>query len=270
MGLAIQSNGKIVAAGYSDSYSTPDSNSDFELVRYNSDGSLDTSFGGTGKVIIPVGNSGDYANSVAIQSDGKIVAAGESFTNTDTEFAVVRVNSNGSLDTTFNGTGKVVTDTIGNSAATVAIQADGKIVAAGGYSDEIFGFVLVRYQGGPNANTRTRFDFDGDGRADISVFRPSDRIWYLNRSTAGFAATQFGLSTDKITPADFDGDGKTDIAVYRPSTGTWYVLNSGNGTVSHYVFGLAEDLPTPADYDGDGKADISAFRPSDGTCRLNS
>ena len=74
------------------------------------------------------------------------------------------------------------------------------------------------------------FDFDGDGRSDISVYRPSNNIWYLNRSQAGFTAVQFGAAGDLLTPADFTGDGKTDIAVFRPSNGNWYVLRSEDGT----------------------------------------
>ncbi len=109
------------------------------------------------------------------------------------------------------------------------------------------------------------FDFDGDGRTDVSVFRPADGNWYLLRSSGGLSGVNFGLSSDKIAPADFDGDGKVDIAVYRPSTGVWYVINSSDSTVTYYKFGISEDLPTPADYDGDGKADISVFRPSSGT-----
>ena len=115
------------------------------------------------------------------------------------------------------------------------------------------------------------FDYDGDGRSDISVFRPGAGDWYLQRSVEGFTGVNFGIAEDRIVPADFDGDGKTDVAVYRPSTGNWYVLNSSNGNVSYYNFGVAEDLPAPADYDGDGKADICVFRPSTGTWyRLNS
>ncbi len=114
-------------------------------------------------------------------------------------------------------------------------------------------------------NGTPQFDYDGDGKTDHSVFRPSNGAWYLQRSTAGFQGIQFGASGDKLAPADYDGDGKTDIAIYRPSSGTWYILRSSTGTVMYPVFGSAEDLPAPGDYDGDGKADLNVFRPSQGT-----
>ena len=117
----------------------------------------------------------------------------------------------------------------------------------------------------------TPFDFDGDGRSDLSVFRPSTGAWYLNQSSAGFTGVSFGISTDLIAPADFDGDGKTDIAVFRPSTGTWYYLRSSDNSFVGVQFGSNGDLPRPGDFDGDGKADINVFRPSNGTWyRLNS
>jgi dipeptidyl aminopeptidase/acylaminoacyl peptidase len=102
------------------------------------------------------------------------------------------------------------------------------------------------------------FDFDADGRSDLSVFRPSDSVWYIDRSTAGFAATQFGLSTDKPTPADYDGDGKTDIGVFRD--GTWWIFKSSDGTVLTSLFGQVGDLPIPSDYTGDGRDEIAVYR----------
>jgi hypothetical protein len=109
------------------------------------------------------------------------------------------------------------------------------------------------------------FDYDGDGKTDISIFRPSNGDWFLQMSRDGLYGAEFGFGSDKITPADYDGDGKTDVAVYRPSDGIWYIFQTSTGTVDYRVFGIAEDLPTPADYDGDGRADISVFRPSTAT-----
>jgi hypothetical protein len=115
------------------------------------------------------------------------------------------------------------------------------------------------------------YDFDGDGKTDLSVFRPSDTVWYLLRSQAGFTATQFGIATDKTVAADFDGDNKADIAVWRPATGTWFRLNSSNGTFVGAQFGATGDIPQPADFDGDGKDDLVVWRPSNGTWyRINS
>ncbi|HEX8248894.1 MAG TPA: M36 family metallopeptidase [Pyrinomonadaceae bacterium] len=115
----------------------------------------------------------------------------------------------------------------------------------------------------------TRADFDGDGKTDLSVFRPSEGNWYMQRSTAGFSAVQFGASGDTIVPADYDGDGKQDIAVFR--NGTWFRLNSSNGAFSAPSFGQSGDIPQAADFDGDGKADLTVWRPTTGDWyRINS
>jgi uncharacterized delta-60 repeat protein len=147
--IAIQSDGKIVTAGSSHN----GIHQDFAVVRYHPNGSLDSSFGGTGKILIPVGNSDSGADSVVIQTNGKIVVAGiATSNNVVNDFAVVRLNQNGSQDNTFNSSGKVITPvTAGNDIVTgAAIQADGKIVVAG-MSDEFlsdfYDFVVVRYQG---------------------------------------------------------------------------------------------------------------------------
>ena len=116
----------------------------------------------------------------------------------------------------------------------------------------------------PTPPGATAFDFDGDNRADISVYRPGEGNWYVQGSSAGFYGVSFGIPTDRVVPADFDGDGKTDIGVYRPSTGFWCIANSSDATISYHSFGLAGDLTTPADFDGDGRADVSVFRPSSG------
>ena len=127
--VAIQADGKIVAGGYSQNAIT----SDFALARYNADGSLDTSFDSDGMLTTNFGSSNDAAISVAIQADGKIVAAGHSYIGGNGYFALTRYNPDGSLDTSFDGDGMLTTD-FGSSddvAYSVAIQADGKIVVAG-------------------------------------------------------------------------------------------------------------------------------------------
>lgn len=122
-----------------------------------------------------------------------------------------------------------------------------------------------------NARRITKQDFDGDGKSDIGVYRPSEGNWYINQSQSGFKVFRFGASGDIPTSSDFDGDGKADISVYRPSNGTWYYLKSSDNSFAAVQFGQNGDLPRPADFDGDGKADISVFRPSNGAWyRINS
>ena len=115
------------------------------------------------------------------------------------------------------------------------------------------------------------FDFDGDRRADISVFRPApSAIWYLLLSgTGSFSQLSLGAIGDRLAPADFDGDKRADLAVFRD--GTWQLLQSSNNSYSSVQFGTTGDLPLPGDFDGDGKADICVFRPANGIWyRLNS
>lgn len=109
----------------------------------------------------------------------------------------------------------------------------------------------------------TFVDFDGDGKTDISVFRPEEGNWYILKSSDNsFSGVHFGISTDKLAPADYDGDRKTDVAVFRD--GIWYLSRSRDGLLVQQ-FGLSGDIAQPGDYDGDGIDDLAVYRPSDGT-----
>jgi uncharacterized delta-60 repeat protein len=237
----------------------------FGLVRYDSLGLFDNYFGSVGQVFTPIYNAFDSATSVVLQTNGKIVVGGNACTTDRCDLTIARYNPNGTLDTTFDFDGKVTVPVeMAEQNVQVAIQPDGNIVAAGSSAvDNSDGsridFAVVRFLAGGDSN---KFDFDGDGRSDISVFRPADGIWYLNKSASGFSAVQFGTASDKLAPADYDGDSKTDVAVFR--NGIWHLNRSRFGFAS-VAFGEATDIPQPADFDRDGVAELAVFRPSNGT-----
>lgn len=260
---AIQSDGKIVISAYTDQNAS--------IVRYNSDGTLDTTFSQDGKVYIPnEGNMYFHFNELAIDAAGKLVLVGRTVEPIYVYKALVyRFLADGSVDTTFGSSGRVITS-LGNYDAvlnSVEILANGKILAGGlssnGMNDD---FTLVRFLGDSIAGGAAPFDFDGDGRTDVGIFRPSVAEWWINRSSNGLTfATQFGATTDAIVPADYTGDGKADVAFWRPSTGEWYVLRSEDFSFFAFPFGANGDTPASADYDGDGKVDHAVFRSSKAT-----
>ncbi len=202
--VAVQPDGKLVVAGGS----VVGSNYVFALARYNSDGSLDATFHSTGTVTTPIGTS-SYATAVAIQPDGKIVAAGDSTSG----FVLARYSIDGSLDTAFNTSGTVTAPTEPSNLFAVAIQPDGKIVAAG---HAFSGFTLVRYNS--NGSPDTTFNSTGmvttliglDSAARSIAFQPDGKILVTGMS--------YTSSVDYFALARYNVDGSPDTTFN--STGT--------------------------------------------------
>jgi uncharacterized delta-60 repeat protein len=264
--VAIQPDGKIIAAGGGHSGVT----NDFIVIRYNADGSLDTSFDGDGKVITDFSNSSDGLSGVAIQANGKIIAAGTTFPGSNNDAALIRYNADGSLDGSFGIGGKVKFDLLGGSNDFIkgmVLDAAGRAVIVGESNNNISIARVLINDAPPN---RAPFDFDGDHRTDVSVFRPLTGEWWIYKSSnGGNFVNAFGNSTDKLVPADYTGDGKADVAFFRPSSGEWFILRSDDGSYYSIPFGASGDVPVPADYDGDGRADPAVFRPSTGVWYIN-
>jgi uncharacterized delta-60 repeat protein len=185
--LAIQQDGKLVAAGWSGNGYV----GAFWLVRYNANGTLDTSFGRGGKATTPTGTCPDCVSALAIQQDGKLVAAGTSYHNQRgnlDRFALVRYNANGTLDGSFGRGGKVTTPTGGASA--LAIQQDGKLVAAGSRNNR---FALVRYN--PNGTLDGSFGRGGKVTTPITI-------------GSGAGASALAIQQDgKLVAAGWSGNG---------------------------------------------------------------
>lgn len=256
--VALQTDGKILLGGYAFSGSSHD---DFALVRYNTDGSLDTSFGGDGVVTTGIGASSDHGRSVAVQADGKILLGGYSSIGSSDDFAVARYNTDGSLDTSFDGDGKVTTNIISTDRAeSVAVQADGKILL-GGFS---FGaFALVRY----NTDGSLDMSFDGDGRLTTDFEAPVDHAYSVALQPDGKILlggtsyvggwTDFTLVryvTDGSLDYTFDGDGKVTTAISVGNDAAYSVAVQPDGKILlggesvNGTFALAR-------YNGDGSLD---------------
>lgn len=240
----MQADGKIVAAGYS----WNGSNYDFALVRYHADGSLDSSFHGDGKLTTSFGGSDDVATEMAIQADGKLVVVGYTNIGGYYDFAVARYNSDGSLDTTFDGDGKLTTS-VGpeyDVAESAVIQPDGKIVAAGhssiGTNND---FALVRYT--PDGTLDTSFDADGKLTTPIGIAKD--------------IAYSVALQADgKLVAAGYCSNGtNNDFAVVRyNSDGSLDDTFDFDGKFTTSV-GPADDVVNSAAIRADGKIVVAGY-----------
>jgi uncharacterized delta-60 repeat protein len=176
--LGIQSDGKIVVGGSTGQ----DPVYDFGLLRLDTLGMVDSTFGTNGTVVTDFGRPDEWANALVIQPDGKIILCG--YSGSPYQIAMARYEADGSLDTTFNGTGKVLTSASSNDEGNaIALQTDGKIVVSG-----------VARNG---------------SNQDFSILRyTTDGILDTTFSTNGFTATDFGTNADKSRGVAIQADGK--------------------------------------------------------------
>lgn len=273
-GAAIQADGKLVFVGYIQSFGMFGSSiTQFAITRYNSDKSLDIYFGNSGVntvYFLPNSGNANRATSILIQSSGRIIVGGRA----RSDFGLARFNSHGFLDEGFGSGGKVTTDFDpssdeiygGDEIYGIAQQPDGKIIAVGTASiGTTTDFGVARYDGSDSTTlaNRAQFDYDGDGRADVSVFRPSTNTWYIfNSGNSTVHIEMFGSNGDIPAPADFDADAKTDIAILR--NGSWWYRSSLDGLAYFLPWTGDGNFARPGDFGGDGRADLVAYQSSNG------
>jgi uncharacterized delta-60 repeat protein len=247
--VVVQPDGKIVVAGGAFPLFT--FAGDFKIARYNPNGSLDTSFGNGGVVTTVFPGDGSYAFTLALQSDGKIVAAGTDFVDfhpgdqSNTDFALARYNPDGSPDTTFGNGGTVTTDFLGqeDDVYSVLIQPDGKIVAVGSANSPIdyYNFAAARYL--PNGTLDSTFGTGGKVRTDFgnndldiayaAALQPDGKIVAAGTTVFDFGVQQqFALvryNSNGTLDTTFDTDGRLliDFGSYAQSANSVLVQPDG-------------------------------------------
>ncbi|MBP6333954.1 MAG: T9SS type A sorting domain-containing protein [Bacteroidia bacterium] len=228
--ILTQPDGKIILAGYSNSSTGANFNYDFAIVRYNTDGSLDTSFSQDGKSTVDFGSISDFGYSAALQADGKIIVIGKIFINVNTNigFAVTRVNADGTLDLSFSGDGKYTFDFNNgdDQPGKVALQSDGKIVIGGSalnlssLNDEM---AMIRLDSsgtldgsfGVGGKVLTSIGSGRDRALDMVVL-PNDEILLCGRSDNGtdldFAIAKYDRNGNLSSNFGSGGKISTDIS----------------------------------------------------------
>lgn len=278
-GVGLQTDGKIVVGG------STQPNSNFGFARYNPNGSLDTTFDTDGKVIVNFGGT-DRLSDLTIQPDGKIIGVGD--TSIGNDYALCRLNTNGSFDTSFNLDGLATTDIFANDSATkVALLPDGKIIAAGSSN----GFTIAsmaRYFSSGILDT----SFDGDGKvtndlpfttqeivsglkiqADGKILTASQTFINGNGDTAGLLVNRYNANGSADTSFGTNGYSIVRVQANLDETPSSLEILSGGkvlvfgGTFNNEIVSLARlNLdPSPSqsgDFDGDGFADFGVYRPT--------
>ncbi|MBV5303192.1 MAG: DUF4347 domain-containing protein, partial [Chlorobium sp.] len=256
--VTVQSDGKILLAG--------SSGYDFALARYNSEGSLDTTLSSDGKLTTDFGGS-DFGNSVALQPDGKILLAGSSNGN----FAVVRYNPNGSLDTSFGFNGRVTTDfgSLEDYGYSITVQSDGKILLAGSSDGD---FALARYNSDGSLDTtfssygKFTTDFGGPDYGYSVVLQPDGKILLAGTSSCDFALARYNSDGSLDTSFNYDGKLATDFGDYDfgysvtvQTDGKILVAGSSNSDFALARYNSDGSLDTTLSFDGKLTTDFGGY-----------
>lgn len=292
--VAVQADGKIVVGGWA---GDNEGVADFALARYNADGSLDKSFGKDGKIVTEIGTSTDIIYDLAIQSDGKIVAVGVTFLGKEQRrFCIVRYKPDGSLDAAFNGNGIVIFNVgtrLADTAYSVVIQPDGKIIVAGsasnffGATNVTFGqndFALVRLTPvgsldtdfGTDGKVTTHFGNGGDIGYDAAV-QPDGKIVIAGSSTNGknndFALARYNSNGSLDNTFGSEGKVSTDFFGEDDSSYGMFLLPNGKIVLAGYStkntqsdFAIAQYLPDgslDSDFNNSGRVMIDIERGDD-------
>jgi uncharacterized delta-60 repeat protein len=274
--VALQPDGKIVMAGTT---LRSDTDSDFALVRFDTDGHPDTTFSGDGLVTTSMGSRRDTASVLLLQPDGSVVVAGCTIKNddaSDSDFAVARYDTDGKLDKSFSADGKTTTS-LGTSVAEaygVVLQGDGKIVLAGFTTLTATGcdIALVRY----SADGTLDKSFSGDGKVttplssldDVArsvAVQPDGKIVVAGYTTGGLAESDVALvryNADGTLDTGFDGDGKvtTSIGLFDNRAYSMAIQSDGRILVVGYTGEGGECNLAMVRYETDGGLDATFGR----------
>src|SRR5215469_6444278 len=261
--VVVQPDGKIIVAG--GTYLTfPAAGGQFALARYNSDGSLDTSFGVGGLVRTNFGSSGCFASALVLQGDGKVIAGGTNYIDlqTNSDFGLVRYNSDGSLDSSFGNGGEVTTEFDGllDNVSAVLVQPDGRIIAVGAASSAItsFDFALVRYLSNGTIDTtsgsagKVRTDFGGSNidMAFAAALQPDGKIVAAGTNTDAtgskitFAIARY--NSNGTLDATFDSKGRASVDFGSFNQAAKAVLIQSDGKI--VTVGFPDDEASDSDF----------------------